>query len=284
MKGCGTVKLALETKARLTALKVHPRETVRRRVRPPRGAGRRLGDGRRGQLAETAPAVGRGCQGRPPGRPRRRLRRPGAVTCGGSSRRPRRGPGSARPGHGGPDQGRVECFKGTGEPAPSFETVEGFFPLNYSARVGDYRVVVELDDDRRLIIVRGIGPRKNVYDRLEPRPETAPARRPRSGPAAGPALSGSISAQPARDTPPLPFHLRRPSRGSARRSLDVVDQAPHDVVQRPELVRHDAPDDRELDPVIPVDDDVPDAGRPSAIRSPGTVPGPSRESAGPPPR
>jgi mRNA interferase RelE/StbE len=44
--------------------------------------------------------------------------------------------------------------------------LEGYYPPNYSARIGDYRIVVEIDDDRRLIIVRGIGPRKNVYDRL----------------------------------------------------------------------------------------------------------------------
>ncbi len=43
--------------------------------------------------------------------------------------------------------------------------LEGYFPPNYSLRVGDYRVVVELDEDSRLIIVRGIGPRRNVYDR-----------------------------------------------------------------------------------------------------------------------
>lgn len=43
--------------------------------------------------------------------------------------------------------------------------LEGYVPPNYSARIGDYRVVVELDHERRLIIVRGIGPRKNVYDR-----------------------------------------------------------------------------------------------------------------------
>ena len=44
--------------------------------------------------------------------------------------------------------------------------LEGYFPPNYSAKVGSYRVVVELDDARRLIIVRGMGPRKNVYDRV----------------------------------------------------------------------------------------------------------------------
>lgn len=44
--------------------------------------------------------------------------------------------------------------------------LEGYFPPNYSARVGGYRIVLELDDERRLIIVRGIAPRKNVYDRF----------------------------------------------------------------------------------------------------------------------
>lgn len=44
--------------------------------------------------------------------------------------------------------------------------LEGYFPPNYSARVGGYRVVIELDEARRVIIVRGIGPRKNVYDRI----------------------------------------------------------------------------------------------------------------------
>ena len=43
--------------------------------------------------------------------------------------------------------------------------LEGYFPPNYSAKIGSYRVVMELDDDERLIIVRGIGPRKNVYKR-----------------------------------------------------------------------------------------------------------------------
>lgn len=43
--------------------------------------------------------------------------------------------------------------------------LEGYFPPNYSAKIGSYRVVMELDDDERLIIVRGIGHRKNVYER-----------------------------------------------------------------------------------------------------------------------
>ncbi len=51
-------------------------------------------------------------------------------------------------------------------PHLALKQLEGHFPPNYSARVGDYRVVVELDAERQLIIVRGIGPRKNVYDRL----------------------------------------------------------------------------------------------------------------------
>jgi mRNA-degrading endonuclease RelE of RelBE toxin-antitoxin system len=50
-------------------------------------------------------------------------------------------------------------------PRPFLKQLEGYFPPDYSARVGDYRVVVELDEDRRLIIVSGIGLRKNVYDR-----------------------------------------------------------------------------------------------------------------------
>jgi len=43
--------------------------------------------------------------------------------------------------------------------------LEGYFPPNYSAKVGSYRIVMELDDGERLIIVRGIGPRKNIYER-----------------------------------------------------------------------------------------------------------------------
>lgn len=43
--------------------------------------------------------------------------------------------------------------------------LEGYYPPNYSAKVGSYRVVMELNDVERLIIVRGIGPRKKVYER-----------------------------------------------------------------------------------------------------------------------
>lgn len=51
-------------------------------------------------------------------------------------------------------------------PRDSLKPLEGYYPPNYSARVGDYRIVVELDDNRHVIFVRGIGHRKNVYDRL----------------------------------------------------------------------------------------------------------------------
>lgn len=44
--------------------------------------------------------------------------------------------------------------------------LEGYYPPNFSAKVGAYRIVLEIDDDRQLLIVRGIGPRKNVYDRF----------------------------------------------------------------------------------------------------------------------
>jgi len=63
-------------------------------------------------------------------------------------------------------QNELNALRAQENPHLALKQLEGFYPPNYSARVGHYRVVVELDNDRRLIIVRGIGPRKNVYDRL----------------------------------------------------------------------------------------------------------------------
>ena len=33
----------------------------------------------------------------------------------------------------------------------------------YKLRVGDYRVIVDIDENRRVIVVRSLGHRKNVY-------------------------------------------------------------------------------------------------------------------------
>lgn len=60
----------------------------------------------------------------------------------------------------------LNALRAQESPHLALKHLEGYNPPNYSARIGEYRVVVELDNERRLIIVRGIGPRKNVYDRL----------------------------------------------------------------------------------------------------------------------
>lgn len=44
--------------------------------------------------------------------------------------------------------------------------LEGFFPPSYSRHIGRFRVVVEMDDVNKRIIVRGIGQRKNIYNKL----------------------------------------------------------------------------------------------------------------------
>jgi mRNA interferase RelE/StbE len=35
--------------------------------------------------------------------------------------------------------------------------------VEYKLRVGDYRVIVDIDENRRVIVVRSLGHRKNVY-------------------------------------------------------------------------------------------------------------------------
>ena len=60
----------------------------------------------------------------------------------------------------------LTALRGQENPHLFLKQLEGYFPPNYSAKVGAYRIVLELDDERRLIVVRGIGPRKNVYDRV----------------------------------------------------------------------------------------------------------------------
>lgn len=60
----------------------------------------------------------------------------------------------------------LDLLRVSEDPRDFLKPLEGYYPPNYSARVGDYRVVVELDDNRHVIFVRGIGHRKNVYDRL----------------------------------------------------------------------------------------------------------------------
>ena len=35
--------------------------------------------------------------------------------------------------------------------------------VEYKLRVGDYRVIVDIDENRRVIIVRSLGHRRNIY-------------------------------------------------------------------------------------------------------------------------
>lgn len=60
----------------------------------------------------------------------------------------------------------LDFLKVSEDPRDFLKPLEGYYPPNFSARVGDYRIVVELDDNRHVIRVRGIGHRRNVYDRL----------------------------------------------------------------------------------------------------------------------
>ena len=60
----------------------------------------------------------------------------------------------------------LDSLREVENPRDFLKPLAGYYPPNYSARVGDYRIVVELDDNRHVIFVRGIGHRKNVYDRL----------------------------------------------------------------------------------------------------------------------
>ncbi|MCL5238922.1 MAG: type II toxin-antitoxin system RelE/ParE family toxin [Candidatus Marsarchaeota archaeon] len=37
--------------------------------------------------------------------------------------------------------------------------------MEYKLRVGDYRVIAEIDETRKIILVRSVGHRKNIYEK-----------------------------------------------------------------------------------------------------------------------
>ena len=54
---------------------------------------------------------------------------------------------------------KIESTKG--DPHRFFVRLVG--RTEYKLRVGDYRVIVDIDENRRAIVVRSLGHRKNVY-------------------------------------------------------------------------------------------------------------------------
>jgi mRNA interferase RelE/StbE len=46
---------------------------------------------------------------------------------------------------------------------PGVESLKGRFQGLHKARVGEYRIVIEIDDARRLVAVVRVGHRSNVY-------------------------------------------------------------------------------------------------------------------------
>lgn len=56
---------------------------------------------------------------------------------------------------------RIEDLAGTPRP-PGCKKLRGARDL-WRIRIGDYRVVYHLDDDRRVVEIRAIGDRKDIY-------------------------------------------------------------------------------------------------------------------------
>lgn len=57
---------------------------------------------------------------------------------------------------------RIEAFADTPRP-PGCKKLRGARDL-WRIRIGDYRVVYQLDDSQQLVEIRAIGDRKDVYD------------------------------------------------------------------------------------------------------------------------